>query len=99
MRGVPSSIMGGFLATILLILIYLNFSWLMIAIVATSLITGGLAAVVSESRDNIAGILLGSSTAITFAIPIISPVQGVHIIGLFLSVLSTYLILNSTSDY
>jgi len=91
--------MGGFLVTVLAILVYLNLSWLMIAIVAASLVTGGLAAAVSESRDNFAGMLLGCFAAITLAIPLINPVNGVHLIGLVLSMLSSYLMLNSISDY
>lgn len=99
MKGMSGSIIGGFLATSLGILIYLNPSWLLIEVVAASLITGGLAATVSETRDNFAGILLGGFTAITIAIPLTNPVQGIHILGLVLGILSSYLVLNSISEY
>jgi len=99
MKALAGSILGGFLGTTLVILIYFNLSWLMIEITVASLITGGLAAAVSETRDNFAGILLGGFTAITLAIPLTNPVQSVHILGLILGMLASFLMLDGVSEY
>jgi hypothetical protein len=92
------SIVGGFVLTFLIILVWQNFSILLLSIIVVSMITGVLAAVTSESNDNFAGILLGCSSAIMIAIPLLNSVQWIHVFGLVMGMISSNFIIKSLSD-
>ncbi|MCX9011195.1 MAG: hypothetical protein OIN66_08740 [Candidatus Methanoperedens sp.] len=99
MKGLSTSIFGGIITTALMVLLYYNFSWLMLVIVVSAMVTGALAAAVAESGDNLAGFLFGCSVVITVAIPLTMPIQVQHIYGVVLGFLSFYLFFTCMSEY